>query len=122
MAGVSEFVVGDTRKPLRVTIKDNDGVAVNLSGGTVRLFAVGLDSNDKPTSNPGEPTWNGVLGVFVNGTGSDGVVEFQGLGGLLAIGASRRADRYRFQVKFTDATAKVSWSSKGYFIARRAPS
>jgi hypothetical protein len=118
VASLPEFFTGDTRKALRVTIK-SAGIVVNLTGGSVRLFAKGVDSNDKPTSNPGESTWNGVLGVIVDGP--NGVVDFQGLGSMLTLGTGRSGDRYRCHVRFTDATAKVSVSPQFVIIGRRGP-
>jgi len=112
-----EFVQGDTRKALRVTVKDSDGAVVNLTGGSVRLLAQGVNSANKPTSNPGESVYNGVLGVFFT-NGSDGVVDFQGLGGLCSIG-TRSKETYRYQIKFTDTTSKIAFSAESTFSATK---
>lgn len=121
MSTKPEFVVGDTRKALRVELRDSDGAAVNATGGQVRLFARAANSGNKPTSVPGEPTWNGVLGVWVSAAG--GVADFQGLGGLLSLGTGRLKDTYRYRVKFIDSGGAVSWSTpENEFTAAMPPS
>jgi len=105
------FVIGDTRKSLRVAIVDGPGQNANrldITDGEIRLFALGDVTHDRPTSNPGEGTWNGVLGVIINA--ASGEVEFQGLGGLLDI-QSQDQERYSYSVQWvTPSPVKTSKS------------
>lgn len=110
------FYQGDTRKALRAVIQDQDGTRLNLTGGEARLFAVSDASRDRPTSNPGEGTWNGVVGVLVSAV--DGEADFQGLGGLLDLGASD-SQTYACQVKFISQGGLVSWSDPFQFIGSK---
>ncbi len=56
MANIPQFIGGvigglnDTKKSLRVLIVDSAGTAVDLTGATVKLFATGAASGDKPSS------------------------------------------------------------------------
>jgi len=107
MADVEGFVMGDSRKALRCTLVDSIGQRIDLTGGAVRLFAIGQGSGDRPTSNPNEVTWNGVLGVLVDAPA--GIVDFQGFGALCDTGADDR-DTYDIQVRFVDAAARTGYS------------
>jgi len=122
MARIPEFVVGDEAKPLRRVVQDEDGNVVDLSdpGVEVRLFAIGIDNSDRPTSDEEEEVWNGVLGALVN-DGTDGTVDFEAMGELIDIGTVRSAQLYRYRIQVKDADGKIVWYPEAYFIARRAP-
>lgn len=100
--GNPQFVEGDTRKALRVTVKD-DGDPVDVSAGQVRLYAKGVENDDKLGTVSGD-TWEGVLGTFPNG-GTDGVVEFDAIGSLCDIG-ERASQEYVYEVMFVDSYAR----------------
>ena len=116
---LNEFVVGDTKKPLRYTVLDDDGNVVDVSLGETRLFATGIDNNDRPASNPIDVA-AGVLGVLVT-DGSDGVVDFEAMGALVDIGTVRSAQVYKYRVRFEAEDGKFLFGPEQMFVGRRSP-
>lgn len=97
------FVMGDTAKALRVTLRDANGAVIDPADGVSRLYAIGLATGDRPGADAGDGV-NSVLGVYGAGIlDSDGnkAVEFQALGNLCDIGTGRSAERYQYRIQFT---------------------
>lgn len=62
-------VVGDSLITMRFPVEDAEGLAVDLTGGTARIFPNGVETNDKPTDVAGgNPTRTGVTLVAGNTT------------------------------------------------------
>lgn len=124
LASSPEFVVTDSYKALRITIKDRDNKALDISGGSAFLFGTGIFTGHQPTSNPGEGTWGGIPGSLVNegtGAGKTGKVDFEGLGELLETGTTRDRQPYRYRVAYITSGNLLSWSNERTLVAAAPP-
>jgi hypothetical protein len=112
------FYTGDSKKALRAIITDATGLRLDISGATCRLFAEGASNTDRPTSVPGEPTWNGVLGVIVDGP--NGTVDFLSIGALCAL-TDYDAQDYSYQIKivYGGSPSLTSWTTKQKFQVQK---
>lgn len=111
------FTDDDTLKALQVTVKDSSGTPKDISAGQVRLFARGQNNNDRPgyTTDP----WTGLLGDFVT-DGTDGVVQFIGVGATCTIGTGRAAQIYAYQIEYAEGSQLTRTPPLGHFIVYRS--
>lgn len=97
-----QIVVGATRKDLIITIQDDTGANVNITGGTVALTGSSLDLPSKTLN---------VTGTITDGP--NGVCKFASIGGTSFVtsgdmGAKKLAT-FDCRVKFTDSGAKIDY-------------
>lgn len=114
MAVISEVVIGATRKELRVTVIDEDGNPVNITGGTVRLQGT---SADLPANNIDE------AGLILDGP--NGVARWPQIGSdtyvsLTDIGSKAEAT-YNLRVKFTDPSSLVDYGPEFSITWKKPP-
>ena len=119
MADVETIVAGDTELALVIPLTDRDGNRLDLSSCEVRLFAKGRATGNKPTSNPGETTWRGILCVVLDPP-ENGEAEAQGIGGLVNLGGAVE-DTYDLQAEITNAGGERTLTypyAQARFVAR----
>lgn len=99
----TEVVLGETGRNLRITLVDESGAPLNISGGSALLQGV---SGDLPELKLNK------AGTIVDGP--NGVLQWPGIGdeaeyvSAAALGALPGAT-FSLRVKFTDAAAKVKF-------------
>lgn len=111
---VSEVVVGSTRTNLLVTVVDETGAPINITGGSVRLQGT---TNDIPNNTIDVA---GVIHDAVNG-----VAKWSSIGGTSFVttnelGALSEAT-YNLRVKFTDSNALVSYGPEFQITWKKPP-
>lgn len=111
---VTEVVIGATRKELRVTLTDADGLPLNITGGTVKLQGKSADLPSKTLD---------VAGTIHDGP--NGVAKWTSLGGTGFVttgdmGAVSEAT-FTLRVKFTDTSSLVDYGPEFMVTWKKAP-
>ena len=95
------LVVGSNRRDLIVTLKNDDGSVVNLTGGSARL---------QGKSTQGTPNLD-ILGTLEDA--ANGVVRFSQAGTFVTAAqlatAAQATATYHLRVKFVDSAAKTDY-------------
>lgn len=111
---IDEVVVGATKKDLIVTITDDNGNAINITGGSAKLQGM----------CPQLPSVN----IDYSGTLTDpanGRVTFPQLGTLVTEanleGAGVNSATYNLRVKYTDSGGKFDYSAEFQIAWKRTP-
>jgi len=109
-----EFVQGDTARPLDYVFRDPaTNTPIDITTGTVTLFAEGIDSGDKPGGAPG------VAGTKPGG-GASGLARWVGIPALCTV-TGRKSDIYKYRARFVNGPTVVWSPEEGHFLCYRAP-